>query len=101
MFSLHTIDVTTQRIEETRGAIEAQRAYVAQLADPILKAIASRTLTTLEDMLLIMQRTHGLLVETTYAEPLATETVDSQPDGAPDPAAPLTLSADGGAPAGL
>lgn len=66
MFSLYTIDVTSQRIEETQRAVVEQRKYLTGLSDPELKAIAARTLTTLEDMLLIMQRTHGLLVEAAY-----------------------------------
>lgn len=84
MFSPYTIDVTSQRIEETQRAVLEQRAYVAGLSDPELKAIAARTLTTLEDMLLIMQRTHGLLVEATYLpEAIGLLTVSAGPDAVP------------------
>jgi hypothetical protein len=59
-----TVDITSQRIRETQQAIVEQRTYVGRLTDPALKAIAARTLATLEDMLLIMQRTHSLLIVT-------------------------------------
>ncbi len=64
MISGDTIDLTAQRLFETEAAIREQRRYLESLSDPALKAIAARTLATLEDMLLIMKRTQRLLVET-------------------------------------
>ena len=64
MISRYMVDVTSQRMQETEQAILEQRTYAAGLTDPTLKVIAARTLATLEDIVLIMKRTHGLLVET-------------------------------------
>lgn len=64
MISGDTIDLTAQRLFETEVAIQEQRRYLDSLTDPALKAIAARTLATLEDMLLIMTRTQRLLMET-------------------------------------
>jgi hypothetical protein len=61
MISRYTIEATSQRLIETEQAIAEQRRYLESLSDPALKTIAQRTLSTLEDMLLIMQRTQGLL----------------------------------------
>jgi hypothetical protein len=67
MINADTVDLARQRMAETEQAIAEQRRYVESLSDPVLRTIAARTLATLEDMLLIMRRTQGLLAETSGA----------------------------------
>ena len=73
MISRYTVDVTSQRMQETEQAIVEQKRYVDSLSDPALKMIAMRTLTTLEDILLIMQRTRTLLLATATDAPNAAD----------------------------
>jgi hypothetical protein len=72
MIGQDTVDLAQRRMIETEEAIAEQRRYVESLTDPALRAIAARTLATLEDMLLIMRRTQRMLVETTGGAPFGT-----------------------------